>query len=161
MPTAEPHVGMTPEDQFHIGVIVDDPKSTMADLTALFGYEWCDEIGGSVTASLPTGDINIELRAWYSKSEPRLEIVQSIPGTVWTQVENSGIHHLGYWVDDVATASAALEARGYPVEVVGKRPDGAAYWAYHRSPSGPRIELVSRLLRPTMEGYFASGSVRS
>jgi hypothetical protein len=64
-------------------------------------------------------------------------------------------------VDDVAVGSAELERRGYAVEVVGRRPDGAAYWAYHRSPSGPRVELVSRQLRPTLEGHFATGSVPS
>ena len=161
MPTAESGAGMTAADQFHVGIVVDDPAATMSDLTALFGYEWADELGGVVSVSGPDGDGTITLQAWYSTSEPRLEIVQSVPGTVWTPAEGSGVHHLGYWVDDVAAGSAELERRGYPVEVVGRRPDGAAYWAYHRSPSGPRVELVSRSLRPTMESYFATGSVPS
>jgi hypothetical protein len=161
MPTAEPDAGMTAADQFHIGIVVDDPASAMSDLTALFGYEWCDQLGGPVAVSLPSGDTTIQLQAWYSKSEPRLEIVQSIPGTVWTPAAGSGVHHLGYWVDDVAAGSAELERRGYAVEAVGRRPDGVPYWAYHRSPAGPRVELVSRKLRPTLESYFATGSVPS
>ncbi len=30
-------------------------------------------------------------------------------------------------------------------------------WAYHRSPHGPRIELVSRGLQPGLEQYWSSG----
>ena len=40
----------------------------------------------------------------YSKSEPRLEIIQSIPGTVWEPAD-SGVHHIGYWSDDVGQTS--------------------------------------------------------
>ena len=33
-------------DQFHVGIVVDDLDATLAELTALFGYEWSDPIGG-------------------------------------------------------------------------------------------------------------------
>jgi hypothetical protein len=62
----------------------------------------------------------------------------------------SGIHHLGYWSDDVAADSAALEEAGYAHEGSGVGLDGSPAWSYHRSPTGPRIELVSRALEPFM-----------
>jgi hypothetical protein len=51
----------------------------------------------------------------------------------------------------------ALVARGYVEEARGIYPDGTPMWAYHRSPHGPRIELVSRGLQPGLEQYWASG----
>lgn len=159
MSSAETEATMAAGDQFHVGIVVDDPAATMAELTALFGYEWGEEIGGPVSVRLPSGDTTIQIRAWYSTTTPRLEIVEAIPGTLWSPAD-SGIHHFGYWVDDVAARSAELEKLGYAAEAIGLRPDGVPYWAYHRSPAGPRLELVSRVVQPTMERYFATGSPR-
>ena len=74
-----------------------------------------------------------------------------MPGTLWVPAPASGIHHLGYWSDDVAADAARLTARGYAAEATGVRPDGTAVWAYHRSASGPRIELVSRAIAAGLE----------
>ena len=79
-----------------------------------------------------------------------------MPGSVWVPAD-SGLHHVGYWSDDVAADSAELVRLGYAVEVAGKRPDGSTYWAYHRSPNGPRVELVCRSVQPGLEQYWASG----
>jgi hypothetical protein len=151
-------------DQYHAGIVVDDPVATMAQLTELLAYEWADQIGGTITVSLPDGDTQIEMRTWYSKTTPRLEVVQSHPGTLWTRAD-SGLHHVGYWVDDVPATMAELEKRGYAFEAAGKLPDGQPYWAYLQPPAGsgaagPRLEIVSRTLQPMMEHYFESGSVR-
>jgi hypothetical protein len=147
-------------DQYHVGIVADDPAATMAQLTQLLGYEWCDQIGGTIPVALPGGDVTVEMRTWYSKTTPRLEVVQSHPGTVWTPA-SSGLHHFGYWVDDVAAAITTLEVNGYTFEAAGKLPDGAPYWAYLSASAGPRLEIVSRQLQPMMEHYFATGSVPS
>jgi catechol 2,3-dioxygenase-like lactoylglutathione lyase family enzyme len=151
-------------DQYHVGLVVDDPLATMAQLTDLLGYEWADQIGGTITVSLPEGDEQIEMRTWYSKTRPRLEVVQSQPGTVWTRAD-SGLHHFGYWVDDVPATIAELREHGYTFEAAGKLPDGQPYWAYLQAPAGsgpagPRLEIVSRMLQPMMERYFETGSVQ-
>lgn len=152
------------EDQYHVGIVSDDPAATMARLTGLLGYQWADPIGGPVSVSLPggagdkDGDTTVEIRAWYSVTTPRLEVVQSIPGTVWSRAD-SGLHHFGYWVDDVPATIDALEAGGYVREAVGKLPNGQPYWAYLSEPAGPRMEVVSRQLQPMMERYFTTGSV--
>ncbi len=151
-----------PGDQFHAGIVADNPAAVMAELTASFGYEWCEQMGGTTSVRLPEGETKIDLRAWYSRSVPRLEVVQSIPGsTVWSPAEGSGIHHFGYWTADVAACSAVLEEAGYLVEATGLRPGGVPYWAYLRHPSGIRVELVSSQLRPVMEAYFETGKVPS
>ena len=149
---------MRAADQFHVGVVVDELEATQAELTELFGYEWCAPIAVSTPVSLPSGDVVIDLQFAYSMTTPRLEIIQSIPETLWTPAPGSGIHHVGYWSDDVATDSTLLAGRGYATEATGTRPDGPLSWAYHRSPTGPRIEIVSRQLQPALEQYWAAGS---
>jgi hypothetical protein len=148
------------EDLFHQGIVVDDLEGTLAGLTALFGYEWCDEMGGPTKVTLPTGEAVVDLRFAYSRSVPRLEIIRSVPGNpLWQPAAGSGIHHLGYWSDDVPGDSAALTKAGYDLEAAGTGPDGLPYWAYHRGPSGPRIELVSRAVQPGLERYWSTGGM--
>ncbi|GAA3384963.1 VOC family protein [Cryptosporangium minutisporangium] len=147
---------MRAADQFHTGIVVDDLEGTLAQLTALFGYEWAPEIGGPTSVVLPTGPAEPELRFAYSRTVPRLEVIRSVPGHPIWQPSTSGIHHLGYWSDDVAADSAALVARGYALEVTGARPDGTPYWAYHRPAHGPRIELVSREVQSGLERLWSS-----
>jgi hypothetical protein len=33
--------------------------------------------------------------------------------------------------------------------------DGEAYWTYHRLPSGPRVELISRDVQSGLDQYWA------
>jgi hypothetical protein len=133
------------EDQFHVGIVVEDFEGTLARLSSLFGYEWGAEIGGSAEVRLPTGDAVLNMRCAYSTTEPRLEIVGRIAGTLWEPAAGSGIHHIGYWSDDVAADSADLEAQGYAAEAVRMGPDGVPYFAFYRSTTGFRVELLSRL----------------
>ncbi len=149
---------MRAADQFHLGIVTDRFERCLNDLTDLLGYEWCDEIGFPIPVELPTGTETIELRFAYSKTTPRLEIIRAVPGTLWVPV-TGGAHHLGYWSDDVAADSARLVARGFEVEAVGRQPDGAPYWSYHRSPSGPRIELVGRAMEAALQHYWDSGKM--
>jgi hypothetical protein len=143
-------------DQFHVGIVVDDLDSARAELTELFGYQWCPEMSVRTPVMLATGETELDLRFTYSVSVPRVEVIQSIPGTPWIPAQGSHIHHLGYWSDDVAADAVRLAERGYVEEATGVRPDGAPVWAYHKSPSGPRIELVSRLIQPALEQYWGS-----
>jgi hypothetical protein len=144
-------------DQFHVGVVVDDLDATLDDLAELFGYQWCPQLHIETPVVLPTGEATLDLRFTYSATEPRLEVIQSIPGTLWVPASTSGVHHVGYWSDDVPSDGDRLLARGYAVEATGVRPNGDAVWAYHRSPSGPRIELVSRELQTGLAQYLESG----
>jgi hypothetical protein len=144
-------------DHFHVGIVVDDFEAALDDLSDLFGYDWCPTLSISTPVVLPDGEAMLDLVFTYSRTTPRVEVIQSMPGTLWTPAPASGIHHLGYWSDDVASDAARLTARGYAAEAAGVRPDGTAVWAYHRSPGGPRIELVSRDIAQGLEQYWTSG----
>lgn len=146
---------MKGEDQFHVGIVVPDVDTALAELTELLGYDWCDQLAIPTAVWLPTGETTIEMRFAYSRTVPRLEVISAVLGTLWEPAA-SGLHHLGYWSDDVAGDGARLAERGYETEAEGRRPDGATYWSYHRPPAGPRIELVSREVQAGLEGYWSS-----
>jgi hypothetical protein len=145
------------QDQFHVGIVVDDLEAALAEHTELFGYQWCDVISVPTQVTLPDGDHELEFTFAYSVTVPRLEMIRTMPGTLWEPAADSGIHHLGYWSDDVAADSAELVRRGFVTEATGHRPDGEPYWSFHRSTSGPRLELVSSSVKEGLEGYWASG----
>ena len=48
-----------------------------------------------------------------------------------------------------------LVGAGYALEVAGEDEHGTRSWAYHRSQTGPRVELVSRDLAPAMAALWA------
>lgn len=143
-------------DQFHVGIVVDDLDAALSELTDLFGYAWCPQLAVETPVRLPTADIMLDLRFTYSATTPRVEVIRSVPGTPWVPATGSGLHHVGYWSDDLEGDAARLVARGYAEEAKGVRDDGAAVWSYHRSAHGPRIELVSREIEPGLTQYWAS-----
>lgn len=149
---------MKAEDQFHLGIVTDNLDESLAQLSALFGYQWCEQMGGPTKVSRPDGDTVLDLQFAYSMSTPRLEVIQAVPGTMWEPAD-SGIHHIGYWSDDVPADSAELVRHGMALDAAGLDPNGAPYWVFHRSATGPRIELVSRKVQPMMEQYWATGKI--
>ncbi|MFK0280891.1 VOC family protein [Streptomyces sp. NPDC090499] len=111
-------------------------------------------------SACPPGDAVIDFRCAYARSAspaPRLEIVQRVPGTLWEPTPGSGIHHFGYWSDDVAADTAELERHGYVTEATRKGPDGGLFFAFLRSggATGFRVELVSRAAQPSLEQSWA------
>jgi hypothetical protein len=143
-------------DQFHIGIVVEDLDAALEELGGLFGYEWCPVFAIETPVALPEGEIMVDLRFVYSKTEPRIELIRAMPGTPWVPAKDSGIHHAGYWSDDMAVDGRSLDASGFVEEARGVLPDGTPTWAYYRSARGLRIELVSRQLQAGLEQYWTS-----
>lgn len=147
---------MNATDHFHIGIVVEDLDAALDELGGLFGYEWCPVFAIETPVILRDGEVTIDLRFVYSKTEPRVELIRAMPGTPWVPATDSGIHHAGYWSDDMAGDGRGLDASGYAEEARGVLPDGTPIWAYYRSPRGLRIELVSRQLQAGLEQYWSS-----
>ncbi|WP_405182925.1 VOC family protein [Nocardia sp. NBC_01377] len=143
------------ENQFHLGIVSDDFEATVAELSEAFGYRWGPQVGGSVEVTTPAGATVIDLACTYSVTVPRIEIVRSIPGTLW-EPSGGGIHHLGYWSDDLAADAATLLDNGYASEVTRDLPNGLPQFAFLRGPSGIRIELVNRLTEPGLSDCWAT-----
>ncbi|MEV5529976.1 VOC family protein [Streptomyces prunicolor] len=147
---------MKAEDQFHLGLVVEDFEGTLAEYSAAFGYEWCAEIGGSVPLTLPTGNAVLDISCAYSRTLPRLEIVRRVPGTLWEPVAGGGVHHVGYWSVDVAADAAELTRQGFTTEAT-RAGSGGAPFAFLRAPSGLLVELVDRVAQPGLEKLWGQG----
>ena len=148
---------MKPGDLYHTGIVVDDLQATMELLAKVAGYTWTDVVSVDQEAVTRDGDVTIPMKMVYSGAEPRLELLQTVPGTVWTPAD-SGVHHIGYWSDDVESDLATLESNGLAVEVKSYNPDGSGtlLWAYAKGPVGPRIELVSRNMEPFIAYWWST-----
>jgi lactoylglutathione lyase len=150
---------MKAQDLYHTGIVVDDLEATMQWLSELAGYTWTDVVTVDQQAVTPEGEVTIGMKMVYSGAEPRLELLQTVPGTVWTPAD-SGVHHLGYWSDDVECDLAALESSGMTPEVKSFSPDGSGtlLWAYAKGSTGPRIELVSRNMEPFIAYWWSTAN---
>ena len=116
---------MKATDQCHVGIVVDDYDAARADLSELFGYRWCEDLVFTLPVQFGGGEQEVELRFSYSMDAPYLEVVRAVPGTPWEPAAGSGIHHLGYWSDDIAADSAALDGRGFTREAAAVGPTAA------------------------------------
>ena len=144
-------------DQYHVGIVVDDFDSATDWLAKNAGYRWCEEMTVKNLFVTPVGETPISLRLTYSRDEPHLEVIEAIPDSIFTSSEPS-LHHLGYWSDDVEADLAALEAEGATIDGRGFWPDGKGpIWAFATPPIGPRIELVHRSSKGSMEQWWATG----
>ncbi len=150
---------MKAEYLYHTGIVVDDLEATMERLAKVAGYTWTDIVSVVQEAVTPAGDVTIPMKMVYSGADPRLELLQTVPGTVWTPAD-SGVHHVGYWSDDVESDLATLESNGMALEVKSYNPDGSGtlLWAYAKGSTGPRIELVSRNMEPFIAYWWATAT---
>jgi catechol 2,3-dioxygenase-like lactoylglutathione lyase family enzyme len=144
---------MRPEDLYHAGIVVEDFDATLAWFTETAGYRWCQPYTGEQLVVTPDGEETIPMRLTYSVDEPHIEILQAVPGTVWMPAD-SGIHHLGYWSDEVDEDVAKLERNGLKLEVTAPLPDGATLFAYCKGAGRTRIELVNRIMQPMITEWI-------
>jgi lactoylglutathione lyase len=75
---------MKPDDLYHTGIVVDDLDATLNWFTLVAGYRWTDVVDVDQTVLTPSGEVSVPMRMAYSGDDPRVEILQTIPTTVWT-----------------------------------------------------------------------------
>jgi len=148
---------VNPADQYHVGIIVDDFEGAIEWTSEVYGYRWCEPFDGMTAVRFPDGEREIPMHLTYSMDEPRLEIIEAVPGTLWEPAD-SGLHHLGFWSDDVEADVEQLTAAGMTVDALGLFPDGSTMWAYCSAPGRPRTELVNSAIRPSLTEWFTRGS---
>jgi hypothetical protein len=147
---------MKAEDQYHVGIVVDDFDAALEALTRTAGYRWGQILAADTNVRTPDGESIVAIRAVYSVTTPRVEVIQAVPGTAWTP-SNSGAHHIGYWSSDIAADLAHLASQGYVEESAGLGPDGVSViWAYLRGPLGLRVELIDQALEPMLASRGAA-----
>ena len=143
---------------YHVAVVVADLDRAMGELGELLGVTWHDPFGGEGYQLLHGVQVEATSRVTYSREgPPYLELLQQCSGTVWAE---TGLHHIGIWVDDFKAESARFAEKGAPLEAVGVTADGA--WTagcYHRTGDGIRIELVDiGRSGPKLARYLSGGS---
>ena len=139
------------EDLFHTGIVVDDLASARDRLGASLGLTWRD---GGADVRLITDDGARTVRSAYALScegPHHVELVQSVPGTVWTSTAPGQAHHLGWWVDDVVGSIARLRAAGaVHLGTIAMADDAPPMCAYLRLADGPLVEVVNRRFKKVL-----------
>ena len=145
---------------YHQGVRVPDLDAAMAELGAGLSLAWCEPQEREQAIWLPDlGTTTVSLRFTYSSAGPQhVELLQGAPGSVWDGTEQPGLHHVGLWSDDVAGETERLVAAGWTLRLAQRDPaDGYGVFTYVQPPSGLLVELVSTVVQPMFERWFAGG----
>jgi hypothetical protein len=143
---------------YHVGIIVSEIRTARTRLSESLGLTWgpvmqLDAVGYRDGVG---SDLVLPTTICYSAGEPSIELIEEVPGTVWVRNEHSNLHHVGFWADDLGTASRSLTAIGCPLQMCGREGTSApASFAYHRDDElGIRIELVDAAMREAMAFLF-------
>ena len=141
---------------WHIGVAIDDLEKGKAEFTDVFGLSWRPARVRVLTLTDAHGaGHEIECQVTFSQGGPfAVELWEAIPGTPLAAPPGGGVHHIGYWVDDMVREKARLSALGLsPHATVGGRPLLSA------GPSGTVVELCDlHSDRPQLRDLFPAGS---
>jgi catechol 2,3-dioxygenase-like lactoylglutathione lyase family enzyme len=146
-----------PQDQYHVGIVVDDLEAAKAWYGQAAGYHWCEEMRIENVFVTPDGKTTVPLHFTYSREDPHVELIESVPGTGFA-CASPFAHHVGYWSSDIEADLDALQTAGAVLEGRGFWPDGRGpVWALVVPPMGCRIELVDDAAKPSMEQWWATG----
>jgi catechol 2,3-dioxygenase-like lactoylglutathione lyase family enzyme len=149
---------MTPlAPHYHVGIVVPDIAAARTLFTELLGVTWGPTLHLDATEYRDAAgrDLVFPTTFCYSADEPRIELLEEVPGSVWVRNEFSNLHHIGFWCDELVADSARLRDLGCPLQLAGRAGDQApASFAYHGHELGIRVELVSGDLREAMSFLF-------
>lgn len=157
--------GLVPiEGFYHYGMVVADFDQALDELSSSLGLEWASVQRRTFDVRQPNGLVTADFRVTYSiTGPPHFEVIEPTPGTIWAYA-GGGVHHLGYWSDDLAADSARLGDAGLPWEATYDNPeiDGVFGFTYHTLPGTRlRIELVDRGRKPAFDSWMAGGDFPS
>jgi hypothetical protein len=146
-----------PIDQpyFKTGIIVTDLEKAAAEFSTTLGVEWAPLTVVPLQIRTADGLESIDLRVMISTTGPTyLELIEAQPTGYYAAPDGGYLHHVGMWVDDLATESARLDASGWSREAAGEH-DGVCpvAFAFHRSPLGMRLELGDIANLPAFEAW--------
>jgi hypothetical protein len=133
---------------FHLGVVVADLERGMEEWTGALGVSWRTLFSGEADIDRGGTVTTMAVPAVYSADGPvHLELITVVPGTVW---DVPGLHHAGFWSDDIPADRDRLVARGASVEAQIRR-DGHLLAVYLML-SGSRVELIASASRERLTG---------
>ena len=149
---------------YHYGLVVEDFDAALDELGTNLDLQWASVQQRTFDVRQPDGVVEASFRVTYSiNGPPHFEVIEPCPGTIWA-FAGGGVHHLGYWSDDLARDSSRLTEAGYVSEGTYHNPDveGPFGFSYHTLPrTGLRVELVDRARKPAFERWLAGGDFPS
>ena len=125
---------------FHIGIVVEDMNTGMADMARRFGVTFPEARQANVRMRYRDEEQQVSVKFVYSREGPvYIELLEAVPGTVW---ETVGIHHLGVFCDHMEDEIGKLVDDGYTHEGASLGADGSFQGAqYITNGSGVRLEF--------------------
>ena len=145
---------------FHVGFIVADVETAMAQLSESAGLTWHPPQDFALDLHIGEERVGFEVTFTYSKEGPvQVEVAQGPAGTFWDVDVYGGASHNGYWTSDLAGDFDQLTAGGFHVLYTGAGDDpGPQGFAMLQSPSGMRVELIDEAMLPMFETWYRTGT---
>jgi catechol 2,3-dioxygenase-like lactoylglutathione lyase family enzyme len=119
----------------HIAISVADPHKSAEFYMKAFGMKKVGETDWSGARGVYLSDGTINLALLNYKSD-------QMAGE-WRGREFVGLHHLGFWVDDVAASKEAVEAAGGQYWMGEAVEDGGFYEIKYRDPDGVVVDITA------------------
>ena len=125
----------------HIGIVVKDCDKVIESWSSLFDIgPWTFREMGGGSVKLRVGVVHI--------GQIRIELIQTVEGKIlhadYLEEHGEGLHHLGFYVDDVDTAAASLVEQG--AEKLIDNPGNFVY-VDTGGPGGVIFEIMGEHLR--------------
>ncbi len=145
---------------YHVGIVVPDIHAARETLARQLDVAWGPIMHLDAVEHRDSNGNDIELPTTmcYSVDAPHLELIQEVPGSIWSCNDQSNLHHIGFWSDDLVADGDRLSAVGCPMQLCGRSAaEAPVTFAYHRNDLGIRIELVDATMREAMSFLFTPG----
>jgi hypothetical protein len=147
----------------HCALVVPDLRAAQLELAERFGLTFTEVIE-SKRPYTDAGSVELatapRVLVAYSRPgrAPYLELIQVLePGGPYS-AQDVGVHHFGFWTDDVWGTARALRSAGQSVEYhLLDGPDLLALFSPVSALLGVRVEYTSARFRPVIEGWVATG----
>jgi hypothetical protein len=153
-----------PRRVWHVGFIVDDLETAMAELTGGLGISWLDirTIANEEHQRPGRTPYRITTRVVRSVELPMsIELMEPVPGTHHTPRGGHAFNHIGYWTDDMEAEEVRLSQLGMPCLGFSIDPSGVRRNSFHEGPFGALIEACNASLpRPGLEQFRPGGVVQ-
>ena len=150
------------QELFHVGIRVPDLAAAMDELGESLGVTWA-ESRENPDQTLWTPELGLQhlhLKYTYSAEGPQhVELLEGPEGSFWDGRTDSGIHHVGIWVDEVTAETDRRVAAGWKIVGAQRDPgDGKGYgmFTYIQPPGGLIVELVDRAVLTHFQQWWSA-----
>lgn len=140
---------------WHFAVAVPDLEKGMEEFSKAFEVEW-RPVHEALAQLRDENGVEHEVVCKFTFSvggPPAIEMWEAVPDSPLDAPGDTVLHHIGYWVDDLAAEGERLEGHGFPCFMSGHSV------AVHRGPGGLMLEPCDVFRdRPFLRDLFPPGT---